>query len=91
MDWLNIFKEYGLLGLVVGSVIILLFLVVKWTLSTTKEILAQAAKERESWHKAIGDITQAMEKHDEKASERGKYVREEHKEMITILQRMNGH
>ena len=92
------FKEYGLLGITVGSVITLLFFVVKWTLSTTKEILTQAAKEREDWHNKVGSINASIQKvcdcidrHDEKADERGRYVREEHRQMIEVLNRMNGH
>ncbi len=92
------FGEYGLLGLLMGAVIALLFLVVKWTLATTKDILAQAAKERTEWHIKMGEVNgsiqkvcDCLDKHDEKAEERGRYVREEHKEMITILGRINGY
>ena len=105
MENFSRFGEYGLLGLVVGSVVILLFFVVKWTLATTKDILAQAAKEREDWHKKIGDVNvsiqkvcDCIDKHDEKAEERGRFVRSEHERMIKnldeqgkILVRMNGY
>jgi uncharacterized coiled-coil DUF342 family protein len=97
MDWTK-FGEYGLLGLIVGAIIILLFLVVKWTLATTKDILAQSAKEREDYYNKMGNISSQMQKvcdcidkHDEKADERGRYVREEHRQMIEILGRMNGY
>ena len=84
------FGEYGLLGSMIGAIIILLFFIVKWTLSTTRDIINQAAIERkESW-KAVNDITGELRKHDEKANERAQYVRAEHKEMIEVLRRMNG-
>ncbi len=83
--------KYGLEGLIMFAVITLLFIVIKWTLATTKEILAQAAKEREAWYKAISDITARIERHDEKAEERGKYAREEHRQMIEVLGRINGY
>ncbi len=92
------FGEYGLLGLMIGAIIILLFLIVKWTLATTRDILAQANKERESWHNilitivaSVDRISKAIDQHDVKADERGRYVREEHKEMIETLGRINGH
>lgn len=104
MDW-GKFSEYGLLGLVIGAVIVLLFFIVKWVLEHVKALLEQQAKEREAWCKvqekqnetfqkvvvSIDQVVKALEKHDEKADERGKYVREEHKEMIASLGRINGY
>ncbi len=93
MDW-NMFKEFG----AVGAITFLLFLVIKWTLTTTKDILKQAADERKIWQehnassiKAIEKITASIDRHDEKAEERGKYVREEHRQMIETLGRINGY
>lgn len=91
MDSLGIFKEFGLLGIVIGSVIFLLFLVIKWTLSTTKEIMKQAAEERKAWIDAVNRVTSSIERHDEKADDRAKYVREEHRQMIECLGRINGY
>lgn len=92
------FGEYGLLGLIVSAVIFLLFKVIQWTLATTKDILAQAAKEREDWQKKIGSvdisltkICDCLDKHDDSSDERGRFVREEHKEMIEVLKRINGY
>ncbi len=87
----QVWAKYGLEGLIMLAVITLLFIVIKWTLATTKEILEQAAKEREAWHKAIAEITARIERHDEKAEERGRYSREEHKQMIEVLGRINGY
>jgi len=98
-------KEYGIGGALVIGNITLLFVIVKWTLATTRDILVQAAKERESnakeresWNQAVnkhGDaidrIIGSLTRHDEKAEERGRYVREEHKQMIETLGRINGY
>lgn len=96
--WFTAFREYGITGLIMFAVIALLFFVIKWTLQTTKEIMAQAAKEREAWqnmlaqaNKSIDGVCQSMQRHDEKADERGRYVREEHKQMIEVLGRINGY
>jgi len=37
------------------------------------------------------ELLRSISKHDEKADERGRYVREEHKEMIAIIGRINGY
>ena len=90
MEW-GRFSEYGLLGLVVCAVIILLYKIVIWTLATTKEILQQAAEERKVWQATIEKINNAIDSHDKKADERGRYIREEHKQMIETLGRINGY
>ena len=37
------------------------------------------------------DLLNLIAKHDEKAEERGRYVREEHRQMIDVLGRINGY
>ena len=39
----------------------------------------------------VDKVVDSVEKHDDKAEERGKYVREEHKQMIEVLGRINGY
>ena len=90
MGFLEKFTEYGLLGLVVGAMIFLLYKIVIWTLGVHKELLGQMAAERASWQNAVNEVTNSIKKHDEKADERGRYVREEHKQMIEALGRING-
>lgn len=92
------FCEYGLLGVVVGAVILLLYKIVIWTLATTKEILAQSAKERECFVEKISEITKALENHTANANalhnqimEANKFQRAEHGEMIKTLGRINGY
>jgi len=84
----NIFpaiREFGL-GIVLALVMAtLLFIIIKWTLATTKDILNQAARERECWHKAIADHTEQAKVFHDSVQEAHKYQREEHKEMIGQL------
>ncbi len=89
MDGISIFKEFGLLGLVIGSVIILLFFVIKWTLATTKDILNQAAVEREAFRKCIAEHTEQAKIFHEQVNEAHKYQREEHSRMIKSLDEIN--
>jgi hypothetical protein len=93
---MSLFKEYGLLGLLMGSVITLLFFVVKWTLSTTKDILKQAEKERECWRETINSVNVQIQAHNitakdfhESVCEAHKFQREEHSKMIASLNEIN--
>lgn len=59
-------QQFGLIGLMIGAIVALLFIIIKWTLATTKEILKQASDERECWIRAFNDHTaQAKSFHDE--------------------------
>lgn len=58
----------------------------------------QQAEERTSWLcriEKISDLTNkisdSIDNHDKRADERGKYVREEHRQQIEILGRINGY
>ena len=94
-DWIIIFKEFGLAGLLAGSGTLLLFFVVKWTLETTKMILDQAAHEREvfqqlqaNWITAIQDHTaQARAFHDE-VKQAHQFQREEHQKIMELFTRL---
>lgn len=77
MPW-HAFEQFGLLGLVIGAIIFLLFLVIKWTLATTKEILNQAAREREEWVKAFNLHTEQAKLFHESVKEAHIYQRQEH-------------
>lgn len=85
-------QQFGLIGLLAGTMSLILFFIVKWTLATTKEILIQAAKERDCWQKCIDETNKGIQEHTyqakqfhEQVSEVHKFQREEHKEMITQL------
>ena len=94
-DWMIVFKEFGLAGLLAGSGTLLLFFVVKWTLETTKDILTQAAHEREifqqmqaQWILAIQEHTsQARAFHDE-VKQAHQFQREEHQKIMELFTRL---
>ena len=65
--FMTAFKDFGLAGLLAGSGTILLFLVVKWTLETTKEILKQAADERKIFNAMSIEWINALNAHTEQA------------------------
>jgi hypothetical protein len=86
------FKDYGLLGLMCSAVIGLLFKIVMWTYAEVKESRIQHEKEREAWiasqkimADAINRNVSALEMHDVKANERGRYSREEHQKLIASM------
>ena len=83
---LNLVKELG----VIGIVAVPLFFLIKWIAEEFKEQLKRAHEFNMAATERLNSICVALERHDEKAEERGKYVREEHKEMITSLARING-
>jgi septal ring factor EnvC (AmiA/AmiB activator) len=98
-------QQFGLIGLLAGTMSLILFFIIKWTLATTKEILSQSAKERECWQSNIKEINKSMDAHTaqakqfhEQVNEAHKFQREEHKEMIgqlreitVTLGRINGY
>jgi len=93
-----LWKEYGLVGLTMFAVITLLFFVIKWTLATTKDIMRDAAIEREAFRKCIDEHTMQAKEFHTQVNEAHKYQREEHKEIaaqlkeVTItLGRINGY
>ena len=97
MDF-TIFKEYGLVGIMICLISTLLFIITKWTLVTTKEIIQQAAKEREAfmacqavWIKAIDEHTAQARAFHESVKDAHDFQRQEHKEMIIALGRINGY
>lgn len=87
----NLWKEFGLNGLIMFAVVALLFFVIKWTLATTKEIMAQAAEERKSWINAISEHTQQAKSFHDEVKDAHNFQRQEHQEMIKCLGRINGY
>jgi hypothetical protein len=87
MDFVSISREFGLNGLYQIGVISLLFFIIKWVLSFTKEQKKSHDEERRVWHdldiaklKVLDSIVESLKHQDEKADERGKYIREEHRD-----------
>jgi hypothetical protein len=92
------FGEYGIIGLFCGTILFILWRMIIWVMAFVKETYAQHNQERAVWYnnyKAHCDlllrISSSLDEHDKRADERGRYVREEHKEMIAILGRINGY
>ena len=97
MDFGKIFSEYGLIGLIIGTLFFILWRMLIWVMAFIKDITKQQNEERTGWLcrlKELSDIankiSDSIDDHDKRADERGAYVREEHKTMIEILQRING-
>jgi flagellar biosynthesis/type III secretory pathway M-ring protein FliF/YscJ len=92
------FAEYGLVGIMIGIILFILWRMIIWVMAFVKEQAAQHAAERKCWQttmdknsEVISKIVASVDRHDEKADERGKYVREEHRQMIEVLGRINGY
>jgi ferritin-like metal-binding protein YciE len=84
MDW-SLFKDLGIAGAVIGGLFFLIWQRDKWLMTFIVETRNAHNSERQIWHSLdtakaqfISDLTTTMKRHDEKAEERGKYVKEEH-------------
>ena len=91
-DW----TQFGLVGALIGSIVFLLFKVIMWTLEAHKNLLAQFIEILKMYQKlseqatqGMQDLTESIKKHDEKADERGKYVREEHANQVKNQKEIN--
>jgi len=92
------FGEYGLIGCIVGVLFFILWRMLIWVMAFVKDIQKQQSEERAGWLGTLGKhtelinrISQSIDDHDKRADERGHYVREEHKQMIETLARINGY
>lgn len=92
------FSEYGLVGLVIAVLFIIVWRLLVWVMAWVDKQANQQAEERKCWQEQLKTNTETLQKisasieeHDRRAEERGRYVREEHKEMIASLGRINGY
>jgi len=90
--FINKFGEYGIIGLVIGILFFLLWKILIWVMSFVKDIQKQQSEERTVWlctlktqSDTLIKISNSIEKHDEKADERGQHIREEHEKMMNCL------
>ncbi len=90
--------EYGLAGIVIGILFFMLWRMLIWVMKWVDEINKQHAAEREAWMKRLESLDQSIQNHNltsiesrKSTEEAHKYQREEHKEMIEILGRINGY
>ena len=98
------FSEYGLTGISLGALFFIVWRWQCWTQKFIEETRAAHNAERQIWHeldtsklKVLDGIVDSLKKHDEKADERGRYIREEHQnfakqmnEVCSALGRING-
>ncbi len=101
---LSQFSEYGLIGLIVGVLFFIVWRLLVWVMKFVNDITLQQNEERKGWHGTlekhndlINKISDSIDRHDERADERGKFVRSEHEKMLMnlheqtkILIRING-
>jgi len=92
------FSEYGLIGLIIGVLFFFLWRMLIWVMTFIKEITERHERERIRWQETydkqidtLNKISNNIDEHDKRADERGRYVREEHKQMVEILGRINGY
>jgi len=95
---IKIFEKYGLIGLIVGTLFWMAWRRDIWIMAFVKEITQRHIDERKVWlekeeekTKTISELTNSIKRHDERAEERGKFVRKEHEQMIQSLGRINGY
>ena len=98
MDFLKLFESYGFPSLIIGTLFIIVWRMLIWVMKWVEKREDAYNKEREVWlarferqANAMDKIVTSIDRHDEKAEERGRYVREEHKQMIEALGRINGY
>lgn len=105
MDWLKMFQEFGLIGLIVGVLFFILWRMLCWVMAFIKDMTKQHTDERLLWNDSLNKhndtlakIAEGIDRHDERADLRGQYVRSEHEKMMKnleeqgkILARINGY
>ena len=104
MDFGKIFSDYGLIGIIVGTLFFIVWRMLVWIMGFVREITKQQTEERAGWlcrleklSDSTEKISRSIDEHDKRADERGKFVRDEHKKMIDnldeqakVLARING-
>ena len=105
MDFATLFREFGLGTALSICVFIAFFFLLKWVLRASTDQLAQMAREREAWNiiqqghneqsRIIGEQMKAnmvmAKTFYDSVVEAHRFQRDEHKEMITCLARINGY
>ena len=91
MDFGQLCQEFGLVGILIGSIVTMFFFLIKWILSQFKVELEENRKERVNYLNILRSIGQEMADHNVRAKEFQLHVQNEHREMITTLGRINGY
>lgn len=91
-------REFGIGVISVAAIIYLLWTFAKSSLAQQRIMTENAVEERKAWQTVIGNITKGLDEHTaqsrafhDSVNEAHKFQREEHREMITILGRINGY
>jgi len=92
------FVEYGLAGVVIGALFIIVWRMLLWVMKWVDKQSEQHNREREVWSKILEALNQSIQLHNQGSiearkttEEAHKYQREEHKEMVELLGRINGY
>lgn len=91
MDWGNLFKEFGLIGVLSIAIVGALFLLLKWVLEQFKDELKANRQERKEYLEVLNKIKEDIKEHSDRAKENQISTQREHNEMITCLGRINGY
>lgn len=90
-------EQYGLIGLVVGVLFFILLRMLTWVMKWIDKQSEQHNAERIAWQRILDALNQSIQLHNQgsiearkTAEEAHKYQREEHKQMIDTLVRLNG-
>ena len=85
----KVFEQYGLAGIVIGVLFFILWRMLIWVMAFVREIKNEHNEERKVWHemdvmraRALDELVAAIRRHDEKADERGAYIRKEHEKFL---------
>lgn len=91
-------EQYGIMGVVISVLFYILWRMLVWVMKWVDKQAEQHNAEREAWMKRIEALDQSISLHNQgsiearKATEEAhKYQREEHKQMIEALGRINGY
>ncbi len=92
-DW----TQYGIAGLVIGVLFFILWRMLIWVMKWVDKTNDQHNSERCMWLKTLDTLNASIQLHNQgsiearRATEEAhKYQREEHKEMVGVLLRING-
>lgn len=105
MDFGKLFESYGLAGIVIATLFFIVWRMLVWVMAFVREQNKQQIDERTGWLCTINrqndlllKISDSVDDHDKRADERGRFVRDEHKQMISnleeqakVLVRINGY
>ena len=90
--------EYGLVGAMTSVVLFILYRMIVWVMDFVKEQTTQHAAERIGWQEIMRGIQGQLRENilisrafNDSVAEAHRFQREEHKEMIKSLGRINGY